>query len=198
MSDSSWGPPVWPTPPTPAPPPPPPTPSGIAHRNTVTPKTATAARTPNRWRKWTLGSFAVCSLAIIATSVIFAADPAPGGWINKFQRDSTTDTFEVELNAPARAIEVTTLDYKTCVTVASGVQKFTMACPTQAGQKWSLAITRRDGTVDRTVWNRDRFWILPLLIGAFVAAALSAIATIIFAILGIVSTRPPKPKPITY
>jgi hypothetical protein len=157
------------------------------------PVAVTTARTPNRWRRFTLAAFAICSLAIVATSVAFSADPAPGGWINNFERTATTDTFEVQLNATPKVLEVATLNGTPCTIVAGGVRKFSMACPTQPGQKWSLAITDEAGAVHRSVWNRDRFWILPLLIGAFLVAAASAIATTVFALLGYASRRPPKP-----
>jgi hypothetical protein len=153
--------------------------------------TAVAAA-KNRWRKWTIASLALCTIGIATALVIFAADPAPGGWMNRFQRTATTDTFEVELNQPATTVAVSTFDGKPCAIVASGVQKFTMECPTQLGQKWSLSVTRRDGSIDSTVWNRGGFWVLPYLIGALIAAAVAGAATIVFASLAIFSARPPR------
>jgi hypothetical protein len=158
----------------------------------VSPTTATVASARNRWRTWTVGCLALCTLGVVAALVIFAADPAPGGWINGFQRTATTDTFEVELNEPASTIAVSTFDGKPCAIVASGVQKFTMECPTQVAQKWSLAITRRDGLVDSAVWNRAGFWVLPYLIGALIAAAIAGLGTIVFASLAIFSARPAR------
>jgi hypothetical protein len=136
----------------------------------------------------------VCLLSATASLVVYANDPAPGGWINKFQRDQQFDTFEVQLNRSAASVIVSTLDNTACETTSSGVAVFTMKCPTQAAQKWNLAVERQDGTIERLSWDRSKFWILPVLLSAVGLTLATGIASIILTIL-LLSKRPARPRP---
>jgi hypothetical protein len=176
---NSWSPPV-PQAPSPQPPAPPSPPS-------TKPK-------PGKLRTALRAVVALTALSAIATVVVYANDPAPGGWINNFKRDAQHDTFDVQLNKPAESVIVSTLDNTACETISSGVELFTMKCPTQAKQKWVLAVERNDGTVERLTWDRSRFWILPVLLSALGLTVALGITAFILTIL-LLARRPSRPRP---